>query len=271
MLMTDIPFDFPELTAQAREAAACAANLAPWSILEAWRLFHTDLPRFFRALNAKPDSSLLYLFYYLQFTRFAYRKYQERKIPDDVFYHTFSDIGRWEKVCFEHTGAHGLEEYEWLSLHLRLQLFALGRLQFQPVCCPWDLPAVYGIQKGDPVLNVHIPSGSRLTPSACEASYQQAARFFNMQPAVFICHSWLLCPALKNLLPSGSNILQFQNEYTITGVDAESRQAEERIFGCLKSCPSEYPENSYLQKSAKTWLLSGNPLPAGYGVRRLFS
>ena len=69
--MTDIPFDFPELTAQAREAAACAANLAPWSILEAWRLFHTDLPRFFRALNAKPDSSLLYLFYYLQYTRFA--------------------------------------------------------------------------------------------------------------------------------------------------------------------------------------------------------
>lgn len=46
MLMTDIPFDFPELTAQARETAACAANLAPWSILEAWRLFHTDLPRF---------------------------------------------------------------------------------------------------------------------------------------------------------------------------------------------------------------------------------
>ena len=188
-----------------------------------------------------------------------------------MFYHTFSDIGRWEKVCFEHTGAHGLEEYEWLSLHLRLQLFALGRLQFQPVCCPWDLPAVYGIQKGDPVLNVHIPSGSRLTPSACEASYQQAARFFSMHPAVFICHSWLLCPALKNLLPAGSNILQFQNEYTITGVDTESRQAEERIFGCLKSCPSEYPENSYLQKSAKTWLLSGNPLPAGYGVRRLFS
>ena len=89
--MTDIPFDFPELTAQAREAATCAPLIwLPWSILEAWRLFHTDLPRFFRTLNAEPDSSLLYLFYYLQFTRFAYRKYQERKIPEDVFYHTFS-------------------------------------------------------------------------------------------------------------------------------------------------------------------------------------
>lgn len=268
--MTDISIDFPELTAQAREAAACAADQAPWSVLDAWKLFCTDPSRFFRSVNAEPDPHLLYLFYYLQFTRFVYRKYQELGIPDEVFYHTFSDIGRWEKDCFERTGTHGLEEYEWLSLHLRLELFGLGRLQFQPVSCPWDLPEAYTVKKGESVLNVHIPSGSSLTPSACQASYQQASRFFTAQPAIFICHSWLLCPDLKNLLPSGSNILQFQNEYTILGIDKESRQAEERIFGCLKSSPSEYPENSVLQKNAKAWLSSGNLLPAGYGVLQMF-
>lgn len=265
--MTDIPFDFPELTAQAIEAAKKAAPLAPWPVSNAWRLFLAEPAQFFRSVNAEAEPLSLYLYYYLHFTRFVHETYRERKIPEEVFYNTFSDIGRWEKVCFEHTGIHGLEEYEWLALHLRLELFGLGRLQFQPIPCPWNVPGPHSLKKGESVLNVHIPAGEKLSPALCESSYRQAERFFTPLPAIFICRSWLLCPALKKLLPPDSNILHFQEEYIILGVEEDSRQAEERIFGCLKSNPAEYPETNSLQKAAKAWLISGNTLPEGYGVK----
>ena len=57
-------------------------------------------------------------------------EYQARQIPDEVFYHTIDDIGRWASEYWSYSGKIGLAESAWLTNHLTLRLFQLGRLQF---------------------------------------------------------------------------------------------------------------------------------------------
>ena len=56
--------------------------------------------------------------------------YQRHQLPDEVFYHTIDDIGRWASEYWSYSGRIGLAESAWLTNHLTLRLFQLGRLQF---------------------------------------------------------------------------------------------------------------------------------------------
>lgn len=56
--------------------------------------------------------------------------YQRHQLPDEVFYHTIDDIGRWASEYWSYSGKIGLAESAWLTNHLTLRLFQLGRLQF---------------------------------------------------------------------------------------------------------------------------------------------
>ena len=87
------------------------------------------------------------------------KKYEEKNIPEDIFYSTMSDISIWINDHKQRTGEDGLFEFHWLVHHLGLNLFRLGRLQFQfsrfcaGRCC------INGkkITPGAKILNVHIP------------------------------------------------------------------------------------------------------------------
>ena len=78
-----------------------------------------------------------------------------------------------------------------------------------------------------------------------------ADRFFGSSYKLYDCESWLLSPALKELLEKESGILQFQNCFEIQSVNLENRQAEERVFGSILEDPEAYPENTSLQKALK--------------------
>lgn len=169
--------------------------------------------------------------------------YREANIGDDVFLATFRDITIWAGDCRRRCGFDGVEELEWLLTSLRMELFRLGRLQFQPA-----------ESDGEPVLYVHIPADGPLDPDACALSYQAAARFFTCRR--FLCHSWLLEPKLRLLLPADSNILRFQSGYRVLELFPKERQAEERIFGYVSDDSSCYPERTSLQRAAKDFLRS---------------
>ena len=47
----------------------------------------------------------------------------------------------------------------------------------------------------------------------------------------YLCHSWLLYPGLKDILPEKSNIIMFQNQFQIVETDWDEREAEWRIWG----------------------------------------
>lgn len=50
---------------------------------------------------------------------------------------------------------------EWVAKSIRMELFRLGRLQFEPLILDQKLAQKYHLPSGEKVLNVHIPSGMK--------------------------------------------------------------------------------------------------------------
>lgn len=186
-----------------------------------------------------------------------------RGISSQIYLDTFADIALWAHEYFIATGTPGIGEVLWLMKHLRMEIFRLGSLQFELSSAS---PAVLPPQAdGFTVLNVHIPKGADLSPAAVSSSYQAALQFWQLDCAVIMCHSWLLSPALPQLLPPSSRILSFSRQFSFLEADENDRQAEERIFGGIKANPQQYQENTSLQNAAKAYLLTGKSIPLGAG------
>ncbi len=225
------------------------------------RLFYADRKSFYEQVKRNEPYRLLFLYLYVRLAIDAYEAYEARGISQDIYFATFHDIQIWCAVCKKSYGEYGLEEYQWLQEHIRLQLFRLGRLQFQPY--------TFSRENNQTVLNVHIPEGDPLHPDLVQDSYAQAKAFFKDIPPMFICSSWLLYPGLHDILPASSNILAFQSDYELYEIHHEARQAEERIFGKLCDDPADYEEQTSLQRRAKSYLLAGHKLGNGSGIFRM--
>jgi len=127
----------------------------------------------------------------------------------------------------------------------------------------WEL----ALRTGDPVLNVHIPEGGRMSPEACRDSYTRAIRFveqcFPDKPfKAFACESWLLDARFRELLPQDSNIVRFQDDYYLLPVLADENQTLERVFGFgtkLTDLPSLAARTS-LQKVVRDHFASGGKI-----------
>ena len=152
----------------------------------------------------------------LSFLYFCERTSREASalgIPEKVIVDTLRDIVICTEDFTKIKGELYLGQLKWLSLHLQLKLFCLGRLQFCMAKSMRDI-AEAGVCEGDPVLEIHIPRGGKLFTEDCLASIEQARIFFaryfpDFQYKVFTCWSWLLDGALKEYLPEDSNILRF--------------------------------------------------------------
>ena len=114
-----------------------------------------------------------------------------------------------------------------------------------------------------------VPQDEPLTTEACLASFEMAKQFFvKDHPTRLICHSWLLCPRLAELLPAESNIIRFMQLWTQEPCKPDnSVQAMERIFGFGFTADrlADAPEDSSLQRKAKRYLLDGGRLDACAG------
>lgn len=238
------------------------AEYADWK-----RLFYDDTESFFARAAQEEDHRQLLLALFVRFAADLHEAYRIRGIGDDVYMDTFNDLQIWSDDCKRQFGEYGMQQYRWLKEHLLLRLFRLGRLQFQPYALERDVEiAGKKVRKHELVLNVHIPAGEPLDPGQVEASFTRAEAFFRGVPPVFVCHSWLLEPSLRDVLPPGSNILRFQEHFHIFHTTPESRQAEERIFVTVQDDASKYEERTALQRRAKAYLMSGNTLGMGHGI-----
>lgn len=199
----------------------------------------------------------------------AREKYQKLGISDSIFYDTMDDIRIW---C-ENNNNKGLKNYRWLKNHVSLELFKIGRLQYQFYTCKSRflkyslLPFDYG----EKVIYVHIPQGEKLVYSDCVSSIKEAKIFFEKyfpgySYRFFFCESWLLFAENWQFMEPSSNILQFSSLFDIVYSYSVDAQAIERIYKKRRINKSKYPEDTSLQKSAKAYMLSGGKLGMGIGV-----
>jgi GNAT domain-containint protein/N-acyltransferase family protein len=122
------------------------------------------------------------------------------RLTDEESWATLGDLprhARLDRICH---GSPGLRDTAWIELVWSGRLAELGRLQFE------DL--------GDGVLSVHIPESGPLDAEACDASFARAREIYPDHRTAR-CHSWLLDPALAEVLPAHSNIVRFQRRFVL--------------------------------------------------------
>ena len=202
-------------------------------------------------------------------------RYAEKGISDEVFLDTMSDI----KIWCENADNKGIKNYGWLKNHLKLELFRLGRLQFQLYECKnktlnyKKLPFSYG----EKLIYVHIPQGERLDTERCMASFRRAESFFKKyfleyEYKWYFCESWLLYEGNKNFMAENSNILAFASLFDHCYSVKVDVQTIERVFGKRRLLKRNYPEGTALQRSLKKYMLSGGRAGVGISVidRKVF-
>ena len=143
-------------------------------------------------------------------------QYGREGIPTRFFHSFVENLKQAACNCQKIHGVWGTDIAWWLIDFFKLKLFSIGRLQFKRRKLR---KAMGGYAEGSYYIDVHIPGGAPLTPALCAASYAEAAAFFRarygMEHILFGCHSWLLSPELRTILPENSNILAFARDYTI--------------------------------------------------------
>lgn len=197
----------------------------------------------------------------------AMKKHQSLGIPHEVTVATLQDVNLWIENHYKVHGSMGVMEFHWLLRHyLTADLFRLGRLQFQRVKNFAGAPGEYAIE-------THIPQGEPLKMEACLDSFARAKSFYDRffpqhSTECFVCHSWLLCPNLADVLEEDTNIIRFMRLWNRIPCEPDhSAQTMERVFGfgfCAQSLP-DAPENTNLQRKIKRYLLSGGSLDAAAG------
>lgn len=180
--------------------------------------------------NIKEKDGKRNLLSYLYMCDELSKKYAEKGISEDILLDTLKDIVIWTEKWSDLKNELYLGELLWLSRHMNMKLFKLGRLQFCMAEAEHDIPNK-GITKGDNVIEIHIPEGEPLDMDECKKSIEFAKRFFEeyfpeFKYQYFTTKTWLLDDTLKDLLPFDSNILKFQSLFEII-----SKEKSDAILG----------------------------------------
>ena len=208
-------------------------------------------------------------------TRHAKELYAERGLSEDLFYHTMLDLRYKLEECRVVKGICGTFVGGWYPIFFRLQIFTLGRLQFE------RRKSGITYEKGDikitpetEVLGLHIPrTGTHLDQASCMESFAMAKEFFKEELGehpIVLCNSWLLYPKQREFLPSHSNILKFMDLFEIYNWSYSSEVSDLwRIFDTTEQNPDRLPVKNSLHRAYVEYLKQGGRTGKGNGLRVL--
>ncbi len=249
-------------------------------------LLFCDKNRWEVTLKQRPMMKLSLIYAFLPT---VWDRYKEKNIPEEIFWDTMTDIKIWIDDHRARTDEDGIFELHWLMHHMNLNIFKVGRLQYQKLI--WYFKTPYNkngveIKFGDKFLNMHIPRGAKLDYDECVKSLDMAKEFFatyfpEFPNNKYACHSWLLYPGNKNFMPEGSNILKFASLYDIIQENEDPESAYLWLYGqkfknaeLIKNRKEtgnyghidELPQNSSLQKSTIEFIKNGGIFGEALGV-----
>ncbi|WP_310604489.1 acyltransferase domain-containing protein, partial [Anaerosporobacter sp.] len=139
----------------------------------------------------------------------TYEQYKELGMPEQIFVDTMGCFPRFIEEHKVSYGMYGFDRDWWVARQIGMLLFRIGVLEYELT-----------YEKGEKVVSIHIPSDAKLSIATCRESYVESQNFINKyypeyKECNYICDSWLLSPALKELLPETSNIILFQDAFEI--------------------------------------------------------
>src|SRR5690554_1003614 len=136
---------------------------------------------------------------------FTYQKYMEKGISEEIFVAT---IKCYKRFLNEHKVGYNRWFFDrdwWTYKQIAMVIFRIGELEYEMK----DLD-------GEKFISMHIPSDSNIELELVNKSIKEAKKFFKINypeysDVEYRCNTWLLSPALKELLPATSKIIQFQS------------------------------------------------------------
>ena len=144
----------------------------------------------------------------------------------------------------------------WTVRQAEGRLFRLGELEYE-----------LKQDKDERVISIHIPSDAKLEAGPLNESVAAAKAFFaerfpEWADLPIMCHTWLLSPKLKELLPPSSRILLFQRAFDLSSINDGDMGAVRWVFNLTDEQAKNYdvktlPEKTSLQRSMKALILSG--------------
>ena len=154
------------------------------------------------------------------------------------------------------------------------RIVKLGRLEYETVGYKWDTPYL-GVQKDDPILNIHIPSCGGLPAEAVLDSLKQAHAFFRAeygQIQTYVCASWLLYPPMyEQVFSKDSNLSRFYELFQMveTREDPENKNFW-RVFNMdySENVLDRVPRDTTLRRNLHAFMQAGKNMGIGRGAFR---
>lgn len=203
--------------------------------------------------------------------------YQEEGIEDQIWYTSMCDLKYKLDECKCVYDIWGTFVPWWYDGFFNMTRFGFEKLQFEirPFGHHYEKNGIV-LTPDSRVLNIHIPrTGGKLDPESVQKSYELSAQFFKeryqVEPAVFVCNSWLLFPRNKEVLSPDSNLYSFISGFDILEV-AESENYSEvwRLFDTMYDGDVEkLPQDTSLRRAYAEWIRKGEKIGGAYGVHIL--
>ena len=194
-----------------------------------------------------------------------------------VWHDTMYDLKIKARECKTVKGHWGSFVSGWFTEFFNLNRFALGRLQFEVTKFigsygEYNSHNVHLKDENDIIINVHIPSGSRLPYSEVLDSYKRAHQWFRTLQrdgkTVFGCWSWLMYDKLPFIAGENSNTYRFIMDYE-TVMSKEDPEFIDcwRLFDVpYAGDPKALPRNGGLRKRYAEYLEHDGIAGTGYGI-----
>lgn len=251
-------------------------------ILSSYEEGRSDVP--FRTIAEQTDRAGRYacvpvetanLVLLILMSRHAQVLFKAAGMDETMFHESFLDLRYKLFECQKMRGVWGNFVFSWNARWYDASRVALGRLQFEIGPAPCVIQAAGRvIERGYPLINVHIPSNGRLTPEAVQDSYQRAVAFFTPRlpgkEILFRCSSWLLFRRHAELLGENANITRFAAAYHLYDwgnyASAAASDLWRIFYRDAGKAPAELPRRTSLERAYAGLLLRGELPGFGAGI-----
>ena len=193
----------------------------------------------------------------------AKEDYERLGISEKIYLDTMSAFSRFVREHKESYGCYGFDRGSWTTRQVSCRLLRIGQMEYELTTLD-----------NAPIVSLHIPTDVDLRPEVLRPSIREGLNeFYRLFPEYagkdVYCHSWLLSPQLKELLPENSNILRFQELFDMEPEATPGNDVLLWVFKNPRLPREEYPENTSLQRKLKQFLLNGGQFLEGKGHLRL--
>ncbi|WP_277472890.1 MULTISPECIES: acyltransferase domain-containing protein [unclassified Paenibacillus] len=209
-------------------------------------------------LGDDPDGSKMLTFMLLRAAE-AHKEYGKRGISETIFTDTMKFCTRFVEEHYKVHGTYAFVWGWWFPRQLSLHEFRIGALEYEMI-----------ENEDKKLINIHIPADADMRRESLRKSYEDARVFFakyypEYGQSDMVCSSWLLSPALAELLPENSNIVCFQKAFDLTRIDETKDSAIRWVYGRTDLPIHDLPERTSLQKKIKARMLEGGIIGAADG------